>query len=419
MLKNWVAGYADMRAGYENIEKKLSPITEKRPKVLFLPVRQHSEPRQRITFVSTNHGRQPPHAAASIAQLGQFLLGEFDEPVRRVGADSVNALRRRAAQPIEAVSKMNLVLPHRAQVSTIGEMDARTVIGNFVRRPREQKNFTQDGLAARTGITYQYLSGLENGRENFSIGILESLGKALDCPLPQLVAGAFAGPSVLAKVEANPDYFRPQAPLPPGLKIAHLQRAMNETQRIVSLINANLSASGGKPLPRYIQGNNFSGLVSNILCDAIHENSPYKHNSHQAYPDLVNPKVSAKSKPVGLEVKSTIQIGKGGESHNGHSGWHLVACFAIDQKTGNVRFVHVMLAVLNGHNQPEPDWVYVGSKVNVDTGSRRTETYNTTLIGTTKLRDGSVYLDPSIINFKRWRQGRRRPVPPFSIFAQS
>lgn len=192
---------------------------------------------------------------------------------------------------------------------------------------------------------------------------------------------------------------------------------MSETQRIVSLINANLLASGAKPLPEYIQGNNFSGLVSNILCDAIHENSPYKHNSDQACPDLINPKAIEEGKPVGLEVKSTIQIGKGGESHNGHSGWHLIACFAIDEKTGNIRFLHVMLAVLNGHNQPEPDWVYVGSKVNADTGSRRTETYNTNLIGLTKLRDGSVYLDPTAINYKRWRQGRRGSVPPFSIFA--
>ena len=295
-------------------------------------------------------------------------------------------------------------------------MDAKTVIGNFVRRLREQKRLTQDELAARTGITYQYLSGLENGRENFSIGILESLGESLNCPLPQLVAGAFAGPAAISTGEANPDYFRSKVPLPPGLKIAHLQRAMSETQRIVSLINANLLASSAKPLPQYIQGNNFSGLVSNILCDAIHENSPYKHNSDQAYPDLINPKVSVKGKPVGLEVKSTIQVGKGGESHNGHSGWHLVACFAIDRKTGNIRFVHVMVAVLNGHNQSEPDWVYVGSKVNVDTGSRRTETYNTTLIGTTKLRDGSVYLDPTEINFKRWRQGRHGPVPSYSIF---
>lgn len=295
-------------------------------------------------------------------------------------------------------------------------MDAKTVIGNFVRRLREQKKLTQDELASQIGITYQYLSGLENGRENFSISILESLGKALNCPLPQLVAGAFAGPTAISAGETNPDFFRSEVPLPPGFKIVHLQRAMNETQRIVSLINANLLASGAKSLPRYIQGNNFSGLVSNMLCDAIHENSPYKHNSDQVYPDLVNPKISAKGKPVGLEVKSTIQVGKGGESHNGHSGWHLVACFMIDPKIGSIRFVHVMAAVLNGHNQPEPDWVYVGSKVNVDTGSRRTETYNTTLIGTTKLRDGSVYLDPTAINFKRWRQGRRGPTPLYSIF---
>ena len=94
-----------------------------------------------------------------------------------------------------------------------------------------------------------------------------------------------------------------------------------------------------------------------------------------------------------------------------------MACFAIDQKAGNIRFVHVMLAVPRGHNQPEPDWVYVGGKVDADTGSRRTETYNTILIGTTKLRDGSAYLDPTAIAFKRWRQRRRGPMPPFSIFA--
>ena len=76
-----------------------------------------------------------------------------------------------------------------------------------------------------------------------------------------------------------------------------------------------------------------------------------------------------------------------------------------------------MFAVLNGHNQPEADWTYVGSKVNATTGSRRTETYNTTLAGVTKLRDGSVFLDPTIVSFKRWRQKRNGPPPPYSIFA--
>src|SRR6266705_5610192 len=298
-------------------------------------------------------------------------------------------------------------------------MDAKSVIGRFVRNLREQKRLTLEQLAARTDITYQYLSGVENGRENFSIEVLEALGKSLGCPLPQLVAGAYAPAADAAGVMARKECFRPQAPLPPGMKLAHLEAAMNATQRIVARINANLLASGAKPLPDYIQGNNFSGLVSNVLCDALYDHSPFKHNSDQAYPDLINPSARERGKSVGLEIKSTIQIGKGGESHNGHSGWHLIAFFKIAEQTGNIQFIHLMFTVLNGHSHAEPDWTYVGSKVNKTTGSRRTETYNTTLIGTTKLRDGSVFLDPSVVAFKRWREQRRGPVPAYSIFAAS
>jgi transcriptional regulator with XRE-family HTH domain len=300
----------------------------------------------------------------------------------------------------------------------MGEMDTKTTIGRFIRKQREQNQLTQEQLAAKTGITYQHLSGMENGRENFTIDILESLARALAYPLPQFVAGAFAPESTTIGITVNRDYFRPQVPLPPGMSISHLEAAMNATQSIIARINANLLVSGAKMLPEYIQGNNFSGLVSNVFCDALSDHSPYKHNSHQAYPDLVNATVKKGGKPAGLEVKSTIQIGKGGESHNGHSGWHLIACFQIAPQIGNVRFIHLMFAVLNGHNQPEPDWTYVGSKVNTTTGSRRTETYNTTLAGTTKLRDGSVFLNPTAIDFKRWRQRRIGAVPSYSIFAK-
>ncbi len=297
-------------------------------------------------------------------------------------------------------------------------MDAKATIGRFVRQMREEKRLTQEQVATKTGISYQFLSGLENGRENFSVDVLDSLAGALDCTLPQLVAAAYAPPTAGVVPLVKPKYFRPRVPLPPGMKISHLSAAMNATQSLVARINANLLVSGAKPLPEYIQGNNFSGLVSNVFCDALHEHSPYKHNSHQAYPELINPSAREGGKPAGLEVKSTIQIGKGGESHNGHSGWHLIACFTIEEKTGVVRFIHLMFAVLNGHTYPKSDWKYVGSKVNAETGSRRTETYNTTAVGTTKLRDGSVYLDPTMIDFSRWRVKREGPVPAYSIFKQ-
>ena len=298
-------------------------------------------------------------------------------------------------------------------------MDAKVIIGRFIRNLREQKKFTQERLAGKTGITYQYLSGLENGRENFSIDILESLSQALACPMPQLIAGAFAPKAGVPPPVVKSNYFNSKVPLPPGLKLVDLETAMNAAQRIIAGINANLNSSGAKTLQKYIQGNNFSGLISNIFCDAINDHSAYKHNSHQAYPDLINPSIKGAGKPAGLEVKSTIQIGKGGESHNGHSGWHCVACFAIEPASGNIQFVHVMFAVLNSHSHSEPDWTYVGSRVNTATGSRRTETYNTTLIGTTKLRDGSVYLDPSVVDFKRWHHKRHGPIPHYSIFAKA
>jgi len=294
-------------------------------------------------------------------------------------------------------------------------MEAKTVLGKFVRKLREQESLTQEQLGRKTGITYQYLSGLENGRENFTIDILESLGTALKCPLPQLVSGAFAEERTAPIPTVNKQYFRPQVPLPPGLTIAQLELPMNAVQRILAVTNSNLMSNGAKPLFDYIHGNNFSGLVSDIFCDALHEHSPYKHNSHQAYPDLINPDAVEGGKRVGLEVKSTIRVGKGGESHNGHSGWHMIACYGIDRATCHIKFVHIMCAVLNGHTHPQPDWKYLGSRVNAVTGSRRTETYNTNLIGRTKLRDGSVFVDSTRVNFSRWRAERVGEKPPWAL----
>jgi hypothetical protein len=144
---------------------------------------------------------------------------------------------------------------------------------------------------------------------------------------------------------------------------------------------------------------------------------PYSHNHHQRYPDLVNP-FAKSGQGEGLEVKATVNVTKGGESHNGHSGWHAIACYEVNEKW-DIDFTLIMFANLNGHQGAEPDWDYVKSTVNRETGSQRTETYITNLFGKTKLRDGSVYLDPTKVKYRRWRQARRgnEPIPPWSIFS--
>ena len=70
-------------------------------------------------------------------------------------------------------------------------MDAKTSLGKAIRQIRESLKLSQEKLAEDAGITYQYLSALENGKENFSIGILESLARSLGTSLAPLVAHAF------------------------------------------------------------------------------------------------------------------------------------------------------------------------------------------------------------------------------------
>ncbi len=288
---------------------------------------------------------------------------------------------------------------------------AQLLIGQAIRRLREQKNLTLEQLAPSAGITYQYLSGLETGRQNFTISVLQRLSDALDFPLSSVIANAYdEGQQTSPTVDsAN---FRKNVPLPSGLSLVELEAALNRTQLIFYLINRNMLAEVGRPLHELIQGNNFSGLVSSVFTDAMDQCTDFKHNHAQRYPDLM-----CGATQEGLEVKATIQIGKGGESHNGHSGWHTVICF---EKTAvGIEFIHVMFAFLKGHQEAESDWKYLGSKINKDTGSQRTETYNTTGVGRTKLRDGSVFINPAKVDFARWHQQRDGDVPAFSIFAKT
>ena len=293
--------------------------------------------------------------------------------------------------------------------------EAQKIIGACIRALREEQKLSQETLASNAGISYQYLSGVETGKENFSIQVLEALAKALGIPVRTLVVAAYDEAAGARSPRLERKFFRPQVPLPEGLTINHIEDAVNLTQSIIHRINRNMAVEVGQTLQSLIQGNNFSGLVSNILSNSIDSCSPYKHNHDQKYPDLIN-KNAKKGLGEGLEVKTTINIGKGGESHNGHSGWHVIACYNF-LPDGDIKFVHLMFSELNGHQHTNPDWSYVGSKVNDDTGSRRTETYVTTLTGTTKLRDGSIYLDSDTVNYSRWRQARDGSIPAWSIFA--
>lgn len=205
-------------------------------------------------------------------------------------------------------------------------------------------------------------------------------------------------------------YLR-DVPLPEDLTKEQILEALESTQDFFRLIRT----SSGIILSEIIQANNFSGVVSNVFTKKLNDVSPYKSYHDQRYPDLMH-----ETRNIGLEVKASNKPLKGGEGHNGHSGWHIVVCYQI-LDNGDIEFVHVEIADLVGYELPNADWKYQGSKRN-ENNSQRTETYITTNVGTAKLRDGSVYLNPEYVNItislKRNRESieNELPIPPFSPF---
>ena len=66
-------------------------------------------------------------------------------------------------------------------------MDMRTLVGNNVRRRRVALAMTQEGLAARSGLSQQYISGLERGLRNPTVLTLFDLAVALECAPADLI----------------------------------------------------------------------------------------------------------------------------------------------------------------------------------------------------------------------------------------
>ena len=58
-------------------------------------------------------------------------------------------------------------------------MDMRKLVGENTARIRREKGLTQETLAEKSGLSQQYISGLENGLRNPTIVTLFELATAL------------------------------------------------------------------------------------------------------------------------------------------------------------------------------------------------------------------------------------------------
>ena len=66
-------------------------------------------------------------------------------------------------------------------------MDIRKLVGRNFARLRHDKGLTQEQVEERSGLSQQYISGLENGHRNPSVITLYHLATALGVSLGDLV----------------------------------------------------------------------------------------------------------------------------------------------------------------------------------------------------------------------------------------
>lgn len=67
-------------------------------------------------------------------------------------------------------------------------MDMRKLVGDNCARIRKARGWTQEELAERSGLSQQYLSGLERGRRNPTIVTIYELAQALKVSHLELLA---------------------------------------------------------------------------------------------------------------------------------------------------------------------------------------------------------------------------------------
>lgn len=66
-------------------------------------------------------------------------------------------------------------------------MDIKEKFGNRLKTLRKEKGLSQEELALKSGLNRPYISGIEQGKRNVSLEVMEKLAEALGVEIGELV----------------------------------------------------------------------------------------------------------------------------------------------------------------------------------------------------------------------------------------
>lgn len=183
---------------------------------------------------------------------------------------------------------------------------------------------------------------------------------------------------------ARADSFNKEVPLPPGLEVSAIRRAIDYTERALSdLVDLY-----------YEQANVFSAVVGIMGAKALDSVSNYeKHRNidtaQQRFPDLKRRGSGQNPKPEHCLESKASKRPWAIQSHYDHPGWYIVWRYLVDETRSLEAHRSVIIWRVDVVFLEKDDWKYEGSTAGT-AGGRRTHTFGVRKPAT-KLRGNAVY----------------------------
>ena len=198
----------------------------------------------------------------------------------------------------------------------------------------------------------------------------------------------------------EPNGFNPNAELPYGCNLQHIQRAMSDFIDFLGFINQQLHTKALERFESMLMPANFSSMVGEFMITSIPKycSGLTKNQYHNGHPDLIPsgyfPHDAVQYANEGIEVKASRYL-RGWQGHNPEETWLMVFVFDSNRPSDSVKGIQpkpFKFVKVVGASIAKADWTFSGRSEN----SRRTITASINNSGYQKMMANWIYQIPKL-----------------------
>jgi len=198
----------------------------------------------------------------------------------------------------------------------------------------------------------------------------------------------------------DPNGFNPRSKMPCGLRVGHVQSAMQEFIDFLGFVNTQLRSKKIQRLESMLMAANFSSMVGEFMTANMPKYCPTisKNRYHNGHPDMVPrgvyPQDAVQYAHDGIEVKAS-RYDRSWQGHNPEEVFLMVFVFDGNGPRDDFQGVAAKpfrFKMVVGADLKKSDWKFAGRSAE----SRRTITASVTRTGYNKMLRNWIYMAPSV-----------------------